>query len=80
MPTKKKSDKASAGVFPKLPKEVLDLLPTGVMTAGQIEEMAGALKKALIERALGAELSRHLGLVPWRQIRSGRVANRCQGL
>ncbi len=61
MPTKKKTDKASAGVFPKLPKEVLDLLPTGVMSAGQIEEMTGALKKALIERALGAELSQHLG-------------------
>lgn len=61
MPTKKKTGKASAGVLPKLPKEVLDLLPSGVMTAGQIEEMTGGLKKALIERALGAELSQHLG-------------------
>ncbi len=61
MPTKKKTEKKAAGVFPKLPKELLDLLPSGVMTAGQIEEITGSLKKALIERALGAELSQHLG-------------------
>ncbi|WP_312737679.1 hypothetical protein [Stenotrophomonas sp.] len=43
MPTKKKAGQVSAGVFPKLPKEALDLLPTGVMTAEQIEEKTVAL-------------------------------------
>ena len=61
MSTKKNTEKRAAGVYPKLPKELLDLLPDGVMTAGQIEEITGTLKKALIERALGAELSHHLG-------------------
>ncbi|WP_158905989.1 hypothetical protein [Burkholderia sp. L27(2015)] len=34
------------------------------MTAGSIEDLSAALKKALIERALGVELGQHLGYEP----------------
>ena len=34
------------------------------MTAGSIEDLSAALKKALIERALGAELGQHLCYKP----------------
>ena len=50
--------------LPSLPKELIDQLAAGPMTAESIEEMSAALKKALIERALGAELGQHLGYEP----------------
>jgi transposase-like protein len=54
--------RAATAALPKIPKEILDQLPTGsFMTAVEINDATMALKKALIERALGAELSHHLG-------------------
>jgi hypothetical protein len=47
--------------LPSIPKELIDQLAPGPMTAGSIEVLSTALKKALIERALGAELGQHLG-------------------
>lgn len=47
--------------LPSIPKELIDQLASGPMTAGSIEDLSAALKKALIERALGAELGQHLG-------------------
>ena len=54
---------ARAAALPKIPAELLDRLAAGSqpMTAGEIEATTMALKKALIERALGGELSHHLG-------------------
>jgi putative transposase len=52
---------AQAAVLPKIPPELLDQLVKGPMTPGAVEETARAFKKALIERALGAEMSHHLG-------------------
>lgn len=58
---------------PKRPREVLAPVPTevldhfaaeGPLTAAEIESATRRLKKALIERALGAELSHHLGYAP----------------
>jgi putative transposase len=58
---------------PKRPREVLAPVPTdvldhfaaeGPLTAAEIETATRRLKKALIERALGAELSHHLGYAP----------------
>ena len=58
---------------PKRPREVLAPVPTAVLdhfaaagplTAAEIETATRRLKKALIERALGAELSHHLGYGP----------------
>ena len=61
MPTKKKSERQPVRELPKLPKELLDQLPETLMTAEAIEEASAAFKKALIERALNAELGHHLG-------------------
>jgi transposase-like protein len=52
---------AQAAVLPTVPAEVLDQLVNGSMTAECVEEASRAFKKALIERALGAEMSHHLG-------------------
>jgi len=49
--------------LPSIPNELIEQLTGGAtpMTADQINATTMALKKALIERALGAELSHHLG-------------------
>ena len=52
---------AQAAVLPKIPPELLDQLVQGPMTAEAVDDVSRAFKKALIERALGAELSHHLG-------------------
>src|SRR3989338_1673139 len=52
---------AQAAVLPKIPPELLDQLVQGPMTAAAVEDASRAFKKALIERALGAEMSHHLG-------------------
>jgi putative transposase len=52
---------AQAAVLPKIPPELLDQLVKGPMTAAAVDDVSRAFKKALIERALGAEMSHHLG-------------------
>ena len=66
MPSKKKPAAAGATALPSIPKELIEQLTGGAtpMTAEQINATTMALKKALIERALGAELSHHLGYAP----------------
>ena len=50
--------------LPDIPKEFLDQFVTGPMTAEGVEAVMAKLKKAVIERALGAEMSHHLGYAP----------------
>lgn len=70
MPSKTKQRNAEiaarSAALPKIPKELLDQIagPAGPMTGEQINAATTALKKALIERALGGELSHHLGYPP----------------
>lgn len=66
MPSKKKPAGAGMTALPSIPKELIEQLTGGAtpMTAEQINAATMALKKALIERALGAELSHHLGYPP----------------
>jgi putative transposase len=52
---------AQAAVLPKIPAELLDQLVKGPMTPEAVQDASQAFKKALIERALGAEMSPHLG-------------------
>jgi putative transposase len=53
---------AESAALPKIPKEVLDQIAIdGPMSGQQINATMMALKKALIERALGGELAHHLG-------------------
>jgi len=63
MPSKS-SKKKVAVELPPIPKEVIDQMVSGPMTAEAINAASMAFKKALIERALGAELSHHLGYPP----------------
>jgi putative transposase len=66
MPSKKKPAGAGMTALPSIPKDLIEQLTGGSkpMTAEQINATTMALKKALIERALGAELSHHLGYPP----------------
>jgi putative transposase len=45
----------------EVPKELLDELVKGPTTQGDLESMFRSLKKAVIERAMSAEMSEHLG-------------------
>ncbi len=67
MPTSRKTTKAAMAALaamPSIPKELIDLFVTGPMSAEAVNAASMAFKKALIERALGAELSHHLGYRP----------------
>lgn len=61
MPTKKKTALEAKTELPSIPKELIDQFVKGPMTAEAIQDASMAFKKALIERALGAELGHHLG-------------------
>ena len=64
MPRKKKTNapsEAQPAAEPKIPKELLDQLITGPITQGEFETIYRALKKAIIERAMSAEMTEHLG-------------------
>jgi len=63
MPSKT-SEKKLAAALPSIPKELIDLFVSGPMSAEAVNSASMAFKKALIERALGAELSHHLGYPP----------------
>jgi putative transposase len=52
---------AQAKVLPEIPLELLEQFMKGPMTAEAVQDASQAFKKALIERALGAEMSHHLG-------------------
>jgi transposase-like protein len=65
MPSKTKLKNAAiaakSAALPKIPKELLDQFVTGPMTGEAVNAASMAFKKALIERAMGAELGHHLG-------------------
>jgi putative transposase len=63
MPSKTRSKKPSAAL-PSIPKELIDQIISGPMSAEAVNAASMAFKKALIERALGAELTHHLGYPP----------------
>ena len=61
MPRKTKTTAAAdQAAQPQIPADFLDQLVTGPMTAGQVQGLFDQFKKALLERALGAEMSHHL--------------------
>lgn len=53
--------KAQPAALPAIPAELLEQFCNGPMTAEAINAATLALKKALIERALGGEMNHHLG-------------------
>lgn len=64
MPRKTRNPMPVDPGLPDIPKEFLDQFVTGPMTAEGVEAVMAKLKKAVIERALGAEMSHHLGYAP----------------
>ena len=61
MPMRVKAAHAASAAFSPIPSELLEQFVTGPMTQQGIEQVMRRFKKALIERALGAEMSHHLG-------------------
>lgn len=61
MPNNVKKSIGAAALLPSIPKELIDQFVTGPMSAEAVNAASIAFKKALIERALGGELSHHLG-------------------
>jgi len=55
------AERTRTAALPKIPPGWRDQLVQGATTAEAIADVTLALKKALIERALGKELSHHLG-------------------
>ena len=65
MPRKRKDETRTAEILAPVPVEVLDqFVREGPLTAAEVEAATRRFKKAIIERALGAELSHHLGYAP----------------
>ena len=65
MPSKqKKTEAAASSPGVSIPSELLDELVKGPMTAAEVQAACLSFKKALIERAMGAEMSHHLGYRP----------------
>ncbi|MCW0161132.1 IS256 family transposase [Burkholderia pseudomallei] len=58
------SQAAARGPLPELPKELLDHLVKGPMTPTEVQDLMLAFNKAVIERAMGAEMNLHLGYPP----------------
>ena len=73
MPSKT-SKKKPATTLPKIPKELIDQFASSPMSAKAVNAASMAFKKALIKRALGAELSHHLDYPPGAE-KPGEVGN-----
>src|SRR5574343_11190 len=78
MPSKTSKKKVVAPELPIIPKELIDQLVSGPMSADAVNAASMAFKKALIERALGAELSHHLGYPPGAE-KPGEIGNHRNG-
>ena len=65
MSSKPKPEQASAEILAPIPAEILDqIVPDSPLTAADVEIATRRFKKALIERAVGAELTHHFGYAP----------------
>jgi putative transposase len=65
MPRKPQSERPAGKILAPIPTDILDqLVPDGPLSAEDIETASQRFKKALIERALGGELTHHLGYPP----------------
>ncbi|WP_423220156.1 IS256 family transposase [Burkholderia multivorans] len=81
MPMKKKRQTvarqaAARGPLRELPKELLDQLVKGPMTPAEVQDLMLAFNKAIIERAMGAEMSLHLGYPSGRPKPAGQANER----
>jgi putative transposase len=64
MPRKPNTAAADKKALPQFSTELLEKLVPAPITPGQFEDLVTQFKKALIQRAMGAEMSHHLGYAP----------------
>lgn len=80
MPMKKKrtiaSQAAARGPLRALPEGLLDELVKGPMTPSEVQDLMLAFNKAVIERAMGAEMNLHLGYPPGQPKPEGQANER----
>ena len=77
MPSKRKKTEAIGnGREFVIPPALLDQVVRGPMTQSEVETVCRALKKAFIERAMGAEMSQHLGYEPGESRPPGQANHR----
>ncbi|NYH15026.1 transposase-like protein [Paraburkholderia bryophila] len=70
------SQAAARGPLPELPEGLLDELVKGPMTPVQVQDLMLAFNKAIIERAMGAEMNMHLGYPPGQPKPDGQANER----
>lgn len=78
-PKKRRSVAAQAaarGPLPALPDELIDQLVKGPMSAGEVQDLMLAFNKAVIERAMRAEMNLHPGYAPGKAKPAGQVNER----
>jgi putative transposase len=76
MPSKAKRIDRAVARLPSIPQELVRHFLTGPMTGEAINAAGAAFKKALIEAALNAELSHHLGYDPGEEQPAGTTNHR----
>lgn len=70
------SQAAARGPLPELPEGLLDELVKGPMTSTEVQDLMLAFNKAIIERAMGAEMNMHLGYPPGQPKPDGQANER----
>ena len=60
----RRSPSSAAKTSIQIPSELLDQVVKGPMSGEEVNDLCLSLKKAIIERAMGAEMSHHLGYRP----------------
>ena len=80
MPRKTKTTAAAdKAAQPQFSAELLEQLIPGPVTPAELEGIFQQFKKAVLERALGAEMSHHLGYAPGQAKPEGAAANHRNG-
>jgi putative transposase len=80
MPRKTKTSAvAHKAAQPQFSAAALEQLIPGPVTPAELENIFQQFKKAVLERALGAEMSHHLGYVPGQAKPEGTPANHRNG-
>lgn len=76
MPRKPKAAGAAKPDTPQIPQELLEQLIPGPVTPAEFEDIFLRFKKAFMERALGAEMTQHLGYKAGEAKPQGRTNHR----
>ena len=80
MPRKTKTTAAAdQAAKPQFSAELLEQLIPGPVTPAELESIFQQFKKSVLERALGAEMSHHLGYAPAQAKPEGATANHRNG-